>query len=268
MKTTNVLLAFLFLALGSNNVHAQKGRRLNLPWEKDAKEAVKNAKAAKKPMAVCFIQKKCRLSMHMVKALHDDGRIYDLTKKFVWLCVDPSRRDDFKWFLAICGDAVEGTPTIFFLNEKGQYADPKLAGIDPVSGADPSRIIASLRSVLGRFKQDLTDEDKSLLKSKLDEARAAAEKKPAEALALFREVIRTGEGWTSMEETTQAAREGLEKLLQTGMEKIRRILAKRMKPQDAMKALIDLAASYPDSAVSAWCKTEADRKKKEAKKAK
>ncbi|MHC4597913.1 MAG: hypothetical protein ACYS47_02805 [Planctomycetota bacterium] len=264
MKTIPILAALL-IALPAGSALAQKGRTLNLPWTNDAEDAVAKAKAAKKPIAVCFIQKTCRLSMWMVKGLHDDGRIYELTDRFVWLCVDPSRRSDFKWFIGICGDAVEGTPTIFFLNEKGQYADPKLAGIEPVCGADPCRIVASLRTVLGRFKQDLDAKAKKDLQEKVKNAGESAEAEPARALALYREAIRTGEGWASVEETVGSAREGLEKLLQKGMEKVREILGKRMEPDEAKKALETVKASYPDSPVAHWCDKELARRKKNKK---
>ena len=59
MRTIPILAALL-LALPAGSALAQKGRTLNLPWTKDAKDAVAKAKAAKKPIAVCFIQKTCR----------------------------------------------------------------------------------------------------------------------------------------------------------------------------------------------------------------
>jgi len=260
-RRITVLALFLLLA-GGGTALAQKGVSLNLPWASDAKEAKKKATAEKKPIVVCFIQRTCKLSMYMIKDLHEDGRIYDLTDRFVWLCVDPTRKKDFKWFLSECGDAVEGTPTLFFLNEKGQYADPKLAGIDPVAGAEPSRIIRGLRAVLGRFKQDLPKERKEALAKKKEEAGASAASDPGQALKLLGDLIREAEGWASMEEAVQGARDSVEKILQAGMQKVREILAKKMAPAEALEALKKLASAHPGTPVSHWCESEIVRLEK------
>ncbi|MHC5081176.1 MAG: hypothetical protein ACYTHN_19385, partial [Planctomycetota bacterium] len=174
----------------------------------------------------------------------------------------PSRRDDFKWFLGECGDAVEGTPTTFFLNEKGEVADPKLAGIEPICGADPDRIIAGLRTVLCRYGQKIDANRKSDLEAKKAEADGCAASDPAKALALYCEIIRGGEGWSTMEGAVQAAREGRERLLHAGLQKVREALGKKRLPEETRKRLTELQAAFPGTPVASWCAKELKRLKR------
>ena len=235
------------------------GVTLNLPWTKGSDDALKQAGDGKKPIAVCFIQNTCKLSMYMVKALHDDGRIYKLTSSFVWLCVDPTRKDDFKWFVGKCGDAVEATPTMFFLNSKGDYADPALAGIEPARGADPDVIIAAMRAVLSRLKQDIAEADKAEAQALRREAESCAKDAPGKAIRLHQAFIKAAEGWQSQEEAVQSSREEREKLIQEGMQKVRAALGRKATPEELAAALKDLAAAYQDSPVAAWAALELGR---------
>jgi hypothetical protein len=254
-----VASAIVLLPSGAAQAQTPKSKTLTLPWAKDAKDAKLQAAAAKKPIAVCFIQKTCRLSQHMVEALHQDGRIYELSGNVVWLCVDPGRAEDFKWFLGECGETVEGTPTIFFLNESGQIGDPNLAGVEPVSGADPDRIVAALRKLLTRYKKDIGEPEKQALLEKKREAGEAAASAPGKALDLYRQVVRGGDGWDSMEEAVQECREAVEKILQEGMEKVRAAIARKAAPEEAAKAFLEIKDAYGDSAVARWAAREAER---------
>jgi hypothetical protein len=156
---------------------------------------------------------------------------------------------------------VEGTPTIFFLNESGQYGDPNLAGVEPVSGADPDRIVAGVRKLLGRYKKAIPEDQKQALLAKKAEADEGAASAPGRALALYREAIRGGDGWDALEEAVQACREAVEEILQRGLEKVREVLGRKAAPADMLKALEDVRDAYGDSPPARWAAREAERAK-------
>jgi hypothetical protein len=262
MRKTILFVTMLLLPAAMAWAAGKKTATIELPWAKSVKLALADAKKGKKPIAVCFIQRKCRLSMHMVKALHEDGRIYRLKERMVWLCVDPTRKEEYKWFLGRCGDAVEGTPTFFFLNHKGQYAAPALAGIEPASGANPDALIRSMREVLGRLKGKMPEADKKKVESLGTEARGCQKSDPAKALGLFRELIRTGDGWRAVEQKVSDARAAVETLVQEGMKKVRAVLTKKASSEDMEKALGSIAESYPDTDAAAWARREMERIRK------
>jgi len=238
---------------------AQKGAGLQLSWARNAKEARTLGVREGRPIAVCFIQKKCRTSMKMIRKLHEDGRIYELKNRFVWLCVEPSRKEDFKWFICECGDAVEGTPTFFFLSPKGQYADPALACIDPVTGADPDRIISTMRQVLSRFKVKIERLEQERYRTMKVDAFRCARNDPCKAISLLRSVIAGSVGWPSMEETVLSCKGELETIVRQGLGKIRKILRTKEPRARKAKALAEVKAAYPDTAASHWAGKEMER---------
>jgi hypothetical protein len=265
MKTKMALLALLVLCATAQGDRrkSSKSARLDIPWAHDVRDAKAKALRAKLPIAICFIQKKCRLSMQMVRALHEDGRIYEIKDRFVWLCVDPTRKDVYKWFIRLCGDSLEGTPTFFFLNHKGQYADPALTGIEPATGADPKTILSAFRAVLGRLDKTVgKPEWWAPWRKKVADADACAEKDPAGAIRLYREVVRACIGYPGWDSLEQSCMQGLEKVIQKGMAKVRSVIARKADTAEKIKAFEELQTRFSKTDASAWAAREAKKLQK------
>ncbi|MHC5040179.1 MAG: hypothetical protein ACYTHM_22965 [Planctomycetota bacterium] len=252
MRGTCLLGLAVLVTVCARAEGVNKGKTLNLEWAKSVDGAKAQAKKGKKPIAICFIQRTCKLSMRMVKALHEDGRVYENAKDFVWICVDPTRREAFKWFIGLCGDSVEGTPTFFFLNHKGEYADPALSGIEPVTGADPDRIVTRIREVLCRFKKKVPDKEKEEVLRCFEEGKKAQGDDPASALRSYRSVIRRGMGWKSLEKPVEQSREAIEKIVQKGMTEVRKLLEQKATPEVLAKALKAVQDAYPATDAAYW----------------
>ena len=246
MKTSVLLLLLSLPALAGPDVA--------IPWSKSIDEA-KKAAAEKKPIAVLLVQKGCPLSGEMLKALVRDERMADLAPGFAWLTVVVGTEEYKDWFLKTCGGNVEGTPSLVFLNPKGENADPAYAGLATVTSPDADDIVPVLREVLQRAKQEEPDKDRDAVRDAVEKAKAA--KTPAEAIAAHRAAIRAGDGWKPEEERMASARDEIERLLQQGSAEMLRILREVRDAEGQKAAYEKVKAEYAGTSVAEWAGEEA-----------
>ncbi len=229
-----------------------------IPWAKDVIEA-KKAAAGKKPIVVLLVQRGCPLSREIQRNLPRDDRIVDLAPSFAWLSVVVGTPEYKDWFVPTCGGNVEGTPSIVFLNPKGENADPDYAGLPTVSSAEADDIVPVLREVLERAKQEEPAKDRAAVASATE--RAAAAKTPGEAVAAWRAALRAGDGWRAEAKAMEDARAAIQKILQEGGAEMLRIL-REVRDLDAQsKAYEAVRASYAGTSVADWAGDEIARLK-------
>ena len=245
------LLAFLLLPAVAR---AQAG----IAWTKNIDEA-KKAAAEKKPIAVVLMQKGCPLSGEMMKNFAKDERIAELAPGLAWLSVMVGTAEYKDWFVKTCGGNVEGTPSIVFLNPKGENADPEYAGLPALSTADPDEIVPVLREVLQRAKQEEPAKDKEAVRAAIEKAKAA--KTPAEAVAAWRAAMSAGDGWRAEEKSMDEARAAIQKILQDGSAEMLRILREIHDVEEQKKAYEAVRTNYAGTSVADWAADEVIRLK-------
>ncbi len=251
--TRRLLLAAL-LALYCGVAAAAGG----IVWQKDIDEA-KKAAAGKKPIAVVLVQKGCPLSHELMKALPKDERVADLAPSFAWLSVTVGTDEYRNWFVATCGGNVQGTPSIVFLNPKGENADPDYAGLPTVASADPDDLVPVLREVLQRAKQEEPEKDKAAVAAAV--AKVDAAKTPGEAVAAWRAALRAGDGWHAEAKAMDDARAGIDKALQDGGAEMIRILREVRDAEEQRKAYETVKADYAGTPIADWAADELARLK-------
>lgn len=230
-----------------------------IEWVKSIEDARK-ASGGKKPIAVFLSQKNCSLSMEFFKNLAKDERLPELSSGIVWLPVVVGTDEYKSWFVKTCGSNVVGTPSLLFLNPKGENADPDYAGLGTTTSPDPDDIIAALRSVLARAKVGTPEKDKARVKEAMEKASKAAQ--AGDAIAAWKAAIRAGDGWPSEAASVTEAREGIEKKLQAGAAEMLRIQAEVRDPQAQLKAYEAAKAGWAGTSVAEWASDEILRLKK------
>ena len=229
-----------------------------IAWEKSIDNARKAA-AEKKPIAVLLRQKGCPLSAELVRNLSKDERIAELAPSFVWLSVAVGTDEYKDWFVATCGGNVEGTPSLLFLNPKGENADPEYAGLPTLSTAETDEIVPVLREVLQRAKQEEPAKDKAAVAAAVGKANAA--KTPWERVAAWRAALRAGEGWRGEEQAMEEARAAIRTILQEGGAEMLRILREVRDVEGQRKAYEAVRTAYAGTSIADWAADEIARLK-------
>ncbi len=230
-----------------------------IDWSKSIEDA-KKASGGKKPIAVFLSQKGCALSGEFFRNLVKDDRLPELAAGFAWLPVVVGTDEYRSWFLKTCGANAVGTPTLLFLNPKGENADPDYAGLGAVTSPDPDDVIPMLREVLQRAKQSEPDKDKARVKEAVEKAKGAAT--AGEAVAAWRQALRAGDGWRGEAEAMAEARAGIEKRLQEGGAEMVRIQATVRDPKEQLKAFEAVKAGWAGTSIADWASEEAARVRK------
>ena len=244
--------AFLLLALLLLPGAAEAG----IEWQKSL-DGAKKAAAEKKPIAVLLRQKGCPLSAELLKNLERDERIAELAPSFAWLSVSVGTEEYKDWFVPTCGGNVEGTPSLLFLNPKGENADPEYAGLPTLSTADPDEIVPVLREVLQRAKQEEPAKDKAAVAAAIE--RAGAAKTPGERAAHWRAALRAGDGWRGEEQAMEEARAAIRAILQEGGAEMLRILREVRDIDGQRKAYDAVRGSYAGTPIADWAADEIAR---------
>ncbi len=244
--------AFLLLALLLLPGVAEAG----IEWSKSL-DGAKKAAAEKKPIAVLLRQKGCPLSAELLKNLAGDDRIAALAPSFAWLSVSVGTDEYKDWFVPTCGGNVEGTPSLLFLNPKGENADPEYAGLPTLSTADPDEIVPVLREVLQRAKQEEPAKDKEAVAAAIGKANAA--RTPGEKVAAWREALRAGDGWRGEEPAMEEARAAIRAILQEGGAEMLRILREVRDVGGQRKAYEAVRESYAGTSIADWAADEIAR---------
>jgi len=227
-----------------------------IDWEKDI-EGAKKAAAGKRPIVVLLRQKKCPLSAELMHKLPQDERVAELAPSFVWLSVVVGSDEYKDWFVATCGGNVEGTPSLLFLNPKGENADPEYAGLPTLSTADTDEIVPILREALQRAKQEEPAKDKAAVAAAIERAKAAAT--PGEKVAAWHEALRAGDGWRGEEQSMEEARAAIRTILQEGGAEMLRIL-REVRDIDGQKQAYDaVRTGYAGTSIADWATDEIAR---------
>ena len=229
-----------------------------IAWQKDVDDA-KKAAAGKKPIAVVLVQKGCPLSAELLKNLPKDDRVAELAPSFAWLSVSVGTKEYKDWFVPTCGGNVEGTPSIVFLNGKGENADPDYAGLPTLATADVDAIVPVLREVLQRAKQEEPEKDKAAVAAAAERANAA--KTPGAAVSAWRDALRAGDGWRAEAKVMEEARAAIEKILQDGGAEMLRILREVRDVDEQRKAYEAVRADYAGTSIADWAGDEIARLK-------
>ncbi|MCE9582815.1 MAG: thioredoxin family protein [Planctomycetes bacterium] len=222
-------------------------------WTQTIDDA-KKASAGKKPIAVLLVQKGCPLSGEFLKGFLKDERMAALAQGFAWLSVEVGTPVYKDWFVKTCGGNVEGTPSLLFLNPKGENADPDYAGLATVSSPDMDDVVPVLREVLQRSKQDEPSKDKDAVKAAME--KAASAKTPGERIAAWTAAIRSGEGWHAEEKSVEEAHAGIAKALQDGSAEMLRIFREVRDPAEQKAAFEKAKADYAGTSVGEWAGEE------------
>jgi hypothetical protein len=234
----------------------------SIDWVKSIDDA-KKASNGKKPIAVFLTQKGCPLSIEFFKNLQKDDRLGELASAIVWLPILIGTDEYKTWFVKTCGSNVAGTPSLLFLNPKGDNADPDYAGLGTVTSPDPDDIIPALRAVVQRAKQPVSEKDKAKVKESM--AKAGKAGTAGEAIAAWRLAIHAGDGWQTESKSVAEAREGIEKKLQEGAAEMLRIQASIRDAQAQLKAYEAVKMQWIDTNVAEWAADEILRLKRAAK---
>lgn len=229
-----------------------------IAWQKDVDDA-KKAAAGTKPIAVVLSQKGCPLSGELLKSLAKDDRIAELAPSFAWLSVCVGTKEYKDWFVPTCGGNVEGTPSIVFLNPKGENADPDYAGLPTLATADADEIVPVLREVLQRAKREEPEKDKAAVAAAVEKADAA--KTSGEAVAARRAAVRAGDGWRAEAKTMEESRAAIEKILQDGGAEMLRVLREVRDVDEQRKAYEAVRADYAGTSIADWAGDEIARLK-------
>lgn len=229
------------------------GAESGITWQKNIDNARKAA-AEKKPIAVLLRQKGCPLTAELLRNLSKDERIAELAPSFVWLSVSVGTDEYKHWFVETCGGNVEGTPSLLFLNPKGENADPEYAGLPTLSTAETDEIVPVLREVLQRAKQEEPEKDKAAVAAAIEKANAA--KTPGEKIVAWRAALRSGDGWRGEEQAMEGARVAIRTTLQEGGAEMLRIL-REVRDVDAQRKAYDaIRASYGGTSIADWAADE------------
>ena len=227
-------------------------------WRKDIDEAKKVA-AGTKPIAVLLVQKGCPLSAELRKNLSKDDRIDELAPSFAWLSVSVGTDEYDDWFVPTCGGNVDGTPSIVFLNPKGENADPEYAGLPTLATADADDIVPVLREVLQRAKQEEPASDKAAVAAAIEKANSA--KTPGEAVVAWRAALRAGDGWRGEANSMEEARAAIARILRGGGAEMLRILREVRVADEQRKAYEAVRADYAGTPIADWAADEIARLK-------
>ncbi len=247
-------LALLAVLLVAGVANAQSG----IDWQRTIAEA-KKAAAGKRPIAVLLTQRSCPVSADLRRNLAKDERIADLAPSFVWLHVVVGTEEYGDWFVPTCGGNVEGTPSIVFLNPKGENADPEYAGLPTIATAEIDEVVPVLREVLQRAKQEEPEKDKAAVAAAVGKAKAA--KTPSASIAAWREALRAGQGWRNEEKTMEEARTAIRDALQKGGAEMLRILREVHDADGQRKAYETVRADYAGTSIADWAGDEIARKR-------
>jgi hypothetical protein len=246
VRASRLLLVAL---LAAGTARAKPG----IDWEKSIEDA-KKAAAGKRPIAVLLRQRRCPLSAELLRNLPEDPRIMELAPSFVWLAVVVGSDEYKDWFVSTCGGNVEGTPSLLFLNPKGENGDPEYAGLPTLATADPDEIVPVLREVLQRAKQEEPAKDKAAVAAAVERANAAAT--PGEKVAAWREALRAGDGWHGEESSMEEARAAIRTILQDGGAEMLRILREVRDVDGQRKAYESVRTSYAGTSIADWAADE------------
>jgi hypothetical protein len=237
---------------------AVAGAETDIPWHKNIDDA-KKAAAEKKPIAVLLRQKGCPLTAELMRNLSKDPRIAELAPSFAWLSISVGTDEYKHWFAPTCGGNVEGTPSILFLNPKGENADPEYAGLPTLATADTDEIVPVLREALQRAKQQEPEKDKAAVAAAI--AKAGAAKTPGERIAAWREAVRAGDGWRGEEASMEEARAAIRTILQEGGAEMLRILREIRDVEEQRKAYEAVRTGYAGTSIAQWAADEIARLK-------
>jgi len=232
------------------------GAKSGIHWESSIENA-KKAADGKRPIAVLLRQKRCPLSAELLRNLPEDERVVELAPSLVWLSVVVGSDEYKDWFVPTCGGNVEGTPSLLFLNPKGENADPEYAGLPTLSTADPDEIVPVLREVLQRAKQEEPAKDKAAVAAALE--RASAAKTPGEKVAAYREALRAGDGWRGEEKSMGEARDAIRTILQEGGAEMLRILREVRDVDGQREAYEAVRARFAGTSIADWAADEIAR---------
>ena len=252
MRRLSLLLPVLLLLSGIANAAT------GIVWHKDIEEA-KKAAAGKKPIAVLLVQRGCPLSRELQKNLSKDEQIAGLAPSLSWLSVTVGTDEHKGWFVPTCGGNVEGTPSIVFLNPKGEKADPEYAGLPTLATADPDEIVPVLREVLQRAKQEEPDADRAAVAAAVEAAGAA--RTPGAAVAAWQAALRAGDGWRAEAKAMEDARAAVQKILQDGGAEMLRILREVRDVEEQRRAYEAVRANYAGTSIADWATDEVARLK-------
>jgi hypothetical protein len=189
-----------------------------------------------------------------MRNLSKDVRIGELAPSFVWLSVSVGTEEYKDWFVPTCGGNVEGTPSLLFLNPKGENADPEYAGLPTLATADTDEIVPVLREVLQRAKQEEPAKDKAAVAAAIEKANAA--KTPGEKVAAWRAALFAGEGWRGEEQAMEEARAAIRTILQEGGAEMLRILREVRDVEEQRKAYDAVRTAYAGTAIADWAADE------------
>jgi hypothetical protein len=232
------------------------GAKSGIDWQTSI-ESAKKAADGKRPIAVLLRQKRCPLSAELLRRVPEDERIAELAPSFVWLSITVGTDEYKDWFLATCGGNVEGTPSLLFLNPKGENADPEYAGLPTVTTADPDEIVPVLREVLQRAKREEPAKDKEAVAKAIEGANAA--RTPADKVAAWREALRAGDGWRGEAERMEEARTAIRTILQEGGAEMLRIL-REVRDADGQRQAYDaVRTAYAGTSIADWAADEIAR---------
>jgi len=232
------------------------GAKSGIEWEKNIEDA-KKAADGKRPIAVLLRQKRCPLSAELLGNLPEDERVAGLAPSFVWLSITVGTDEYKDWFVGTCGGNVEGTPSLLFLNPKGENADPEYAGLPTLSTADPDEIVPVLREVLQRAKQEEPAKDKAAVTAAIERANAA--RTPGEKVAAWREALFAGDGWRGEAERMEEARAAIRTILQEGGAEMLRILREVRDVEEQRKAYDAVRSGYAGTSIADWAADEIAR---------
>ncbi|HEX5135400.1 MAG TPA: hypothetical protein VFY93_00380 [Planctomycetota bacterium] len=235
---------------------AVAGAESGIEWQKSL-DGAKKAAAEKRPIAVLLRQKGCPLTAELLKNLDKDERIAELAPSFAWLSVSVGADEYKDWFVPTCGGNVEGTPSLLFLNPRGENADPEYAGLPTLSTADPDEIVPVLREVLQRAKQEEPARDKAAVAAAVERANAA--KTPGGRIAAWRAALRAGDGWRGEEQLMEEARAAIRTILQEGGAEMLRILREVRDVDGQRKAYETVREGYAGTSIADWAADEIAR---------